>query len=129
MNNLLICGFQKTEAYSNKLLLSLKLCLMKLFLEWTIYSNNPCKCTQVTLVCEILVSLLMVMPTTIFEIEEVTALSQLLTDHSVVKFQSWALFINLSCKKGNEGGHDLRKDCLSSHIRISPTHGRWRKAA
>ena len=31
--------------------------------------------------------------------------------HIVVKFQSWALFTNFRCKKGNEGGRYLRQDC------------------
>ena len=33
------------------------------------------------------------------------------TIHSVEKFQSWAPFTNFRCKKGNEGGQDLREDC------------------
>ena len=32
--------------------------------------------------------------------------------HSVVKFTSWALLTNFRCKKGYEGGRNLRQDCL-----------------
>ena len=32
-------------------------------------------------------------------------------NHSMVYFLSWALFTNFRCKKGNEGGRDLREDC------------------
>ena len=31
--------------------------------------------------------------------------------HSVVKFQSWALFTNFKSKNFNEVGRDLREDC------------------
>ena len=31
--------------------------------------------------------------------------------HSVVKFQSWALFTNFKSKNWNEVGRDLREDC------------------
>ena len=38
-------------------------------------------------------------------------IGQLGKTHSVVKFQSWVLFTNFKCKKGYEGGQDLRKEC------------------
>ena len=31
--------------------------------------------------------------------------------HNEEKFQSWALFTNIRCIRGNEGGHYLRNQC------------------
>ena len=49
--------------------------------------------------------------------------------HSLVKFLSWALFINFRCKKGMKGDVIWEKSAAISQLCISTTHCRWRKAA
>ena len=41
-----------------------------------------------------------------YRIKMILSFKLVFPSHSVVKFQSWALFTNFKCKKGNEGGRD-----------------------